>query len=551
MTTAEEIKRIKFTGAENRVGMIYDILKAVGKHRINVLNVEVSPPEIFFKVEWPSDITWPYLVNRLRSDIKDLGEIVEVDIMEYEKKEKALDIIGDNISEGILVIDQSGNITYSSKKARELLGLAPSQQSNLVNLMQSRNLEPRLPLNEDRDNIEVTITWQGKSTRVVTSIRTITNEEGIAAGALVILRELDDVRQLIQSVSGPALVDFHHIIGRSEAFHNAINLAKTVAPTNMSVMLRGESGTGKELFARAIHKNSARRKGPFIAVNCAAIPDSLLESEFFGYDRGAFTGASTGGKQGLLELATHGTLFLDEVGDLSPPLQAKILRAIQEQRIRRVGGRHEVKIDIRIISATNKDLENMVSEGTFREDLFYRLNVIPIWIPPLRHRKEDISLLARHFLNSLARELGKPDLCLTRDALEKLISHNWPGNVRELQNAIQRAAVLADNHVGPTHLLIEGMPANPAVVTTSATNPATQPTDEDSRLQGVQPPGALDNPVQVPEDIPVDLPALIDRIEAYYLAQASMQYSSSRRIASVLGISHTTVINKMRRFGIA
>ena len=174
--------------------------------------------------------------------------------------------------------------------------------------------------------------------------------------------------------------------------------------------LRGESGTGKELFARAIHKNSSRRKGPFVTVNCAAIPDSLLESEFFGYERGAFTGASSGGKQGLLELATHGTLFLDEVGDLSPPLQAKILRALQEQRIRRVGGRQEIKIDIRIVSATNKELEQMMSEGTFREDLFYRLNVIPIWIPPLRTRKEDIPLLAEHFVNTMARELGKPYL---------------------------------------------------------------------------------------------------------------------------------------------
>ncbi|NLC15661.1 MAG: sigma 54-interacting transcriptional regulator [Firmicutes bacterium] len=554
MAGSEDIKRIRFSGAENRVGMIYDILRALGKQHINVLNIEVSPPDIFFKVEWPDDIGWSRFVNGLRSEISDLGHIAEVDIMEYEKKEKALDIIGENISEGILVVDQWHNITYASKKARKLLGFGPSQQPpNLVSLMQSRKLEPLLPLDEDRDNVEVTITWQGKSIRVVTSIRTITNEEGIPSGALVILRELDDVRQLIQSVRPPALVDFYDIIGRSQALGNAINLAKAVAPTNMSVMLRGESGTGKELFARAIHKNSARKNGPFIAVNCAAIPDSLLESEFFGYDRGAFTGASSGGKQGLFELATHGTLFLDEVGDLSPPLQAKILRAIQEQRIRRIGGRHEVKIDVRIISATNKDLESMISEGTFREDLFYRLNVIPIWIPPLRHRTEDIPLLAEHFVSFLARELGKPDLHLTESAMEKLLLHDWPGNVRELQNVIQRAAVLAEHRIEPAHLLIEG-PASrahdapPGFMRQATVERNGTSVPEETRRQDAQ--DDDNRHVQLPAEIPVSLPGLIEEIEKYYLTKAASKYSSSRKIAKALGISHATVINKMKQLGI-
>jgi TyrR family helix-turn-helix protein len=550
-----QIKRIRFTGAQNRVGMIYDILKAVGKYGINVLNIEVNPPHIYFKVEWPQELAWHPLVSRLSKEVRGIGELVEVDIMEYEKKEKALDIIGDNISEGILVVDQSGHITYSSKKAREILGISPGEQPNLSSLLRSRQLEPRLPVDEDRDNVEVSITWQGKSTRVVTSIRTITNEEGIPAGALIIFRELDDVRQLIQSVSGPALVDFDDIIGNSQVFTNAINLAKTVAPTNMSVMLRGESGTGKELFARAIHKNSARTKGPFVAVNCAAIPDSLLESEFFGYERGAFTGASPGGKQGLFELATHGSLFLDEVGDLSPPLQAKILRAIQEQRIRRVGGRQEIKIDIRIISATNKDLETMVSEGTFREDLFYRLNVIPIWIPPLSDRKEDIPILARHFLNTLARELGKPELSLTEDAENKLTRHKWPGNVRELQNVIQRAAVLSNNKVDSTSLIIEGLSSPPLEYgsprperTAAGPGPLSDSqAGSPERLWETFP----DRLAKIlPEGLPVDLPGLIQKIEKHCLKQACSQFSSSREIGNFLGISHTAAINKMKRFGI-
>lgn len=542
MDRSHKIKRLRFTGAQNRVGMVYDILKTVSNLGINVLNIEVNPPHIYFKVQWPSDLSWATLTRQLKSHVVDIGEIIEVDIMEYEKKETTLDVIGDNISEGIIVVDQSGTVTYFSKKARDMLGIPEKGQPNLEGIFKSRDFEPALSLDEDRDNIEVTVTWQGKSTRVLTSVRTITNEEGIPAGALIIFRELDDVRQLIQSVSGPSLIDFEDIIGESQVFTNAINLAKTVAPTNMSVMLRGESGTGKELFARAIHKNSSRRKGPFVTVNCAAIPDSLLESEFFGYERGAFTGASSGGKQGLLELATHGTLFLDEVGDLSPPLQAKILRALQEQRIRRVGGRQEIKIDIRIVSATNKELEQMMNDGTFREDLFYRLNVIPIWIPPLRSRKEDIPLLAEHFVNTMARELGKPHLRLTQNAIARLLDHGWPGNVRELQNVIQRAAILASEEIDATHLVIESVPSASAFREPDALLELSRSlTDEPEQKRS-------ESLFYLPDKLPVDLPELLEKIEAHYIAQASKVYYSSRQIGSALGISHTTAINKMRKF---
>lgn len=542
MDRSHKIKRLRFTGAQNRVGMVYDILKTVSNLGINVLNIEVNPPHIYFKVQWPSDLSWATLTRQLKSHVVDIGEIIEVDIMEYEKKETTLDVIGDNISEGIVVVDQSGTVTYFSKKARDMLGIPEKGQPNLEGIFKSRDFEPALSLDEDRDNIEVTVTWQGKSTRVLTSVRTITNEEGIPAGALIIFRELDDVRQLIQSVSGPSLIDFEDIIGESQVFTNAINLAKTVAPTNMSVMLRGESGTGKELFARAIHKNSSRRKGPFVTVNCAAIPDSLLESEFFGYERGAFTGASSGGKQGLLELATHGTLFLDEVGDLSPPLQAKILRALQEQRIRRVGGRQEIKIDIRIVSATNKELEQMMNDGTFREDLFYRLNVIPIWIPPLRSRKEDIPLLAEHFVNTMARELGKPDLRLSQNAIARLLDHGWPGNVRELQNVIQRAAILASEEIDATHLVIESVPSASAFREPDALLDLSRSlTDEPEQKRS-------ESLFYLPDKLPVDLPELLEKIEAHYIAQASKVYYSSRQIGSALGISHTTAINKMRKF---
>jgi two-component system response regulator HydG len=215
-----------------------------------------------------------------------------------------------------------------------------------------------------------------------------------------------------------------------------------VSPTDATVLLTGESGTGKELVARAIHAGSRRSAHPFVPVNCAAITETLLESELFGHARGAFTGAIRA-RRGLFEEASGGTLFIDEIGETTPGFQAKLLRALQEGEIRRVGESAPVRVDVRIIAATNQDLRRAISEKRFREDLFYRLNVVPLRIPPLRERREDIPLLARHFLEGHARRSGVARRWST-DALAKLLEHEWPGNVRELQNAVERAAALAD-----------------------------------------------------------------------------------------------------------
>jgi transcriptional regulator with GAF, ATPase, and Fis domain len=219
-------------------------------------------------------------------------------------------------------------------------------------------------------------------------------------------------------------------------------LIATVAPTGSTVLLTGESGTGKELVARAIHYNSPRRDGPFVAVDCGTIAESLMESELFGHTKGAFTGAVTTEK-GLLALADGGTVFFDEIVELSPSTQAKLLRVIQEKEFRPVGGRAPVKVDTRVIAATNKNLERMVREGGFREDLFYRLNVFPIHIPPLRERKEDIPALTYHFMKKYSEETGKTVTHITLEAMKRLTAHDWPGNVRELENAIHRAVILA------------------------------------------------------------------------------------------------------------
>jgi two-component system nitrogen regulation response regulator NtrX len=233
----------------------------------------------------------------------------------------------------------------------------------------------------------------------------------------------------------------YEIVGESKAIRMLREQILSAAPSNGRVLIRGESGTGKELIARAIHRNSARSEMPFVVVNCAAIPEELIESELFGHERGAFTGA-TGQRRGKFELADGATIFLDEVGDMSLKTQAKVLRVLQEQTFERVGGSEGLTVDVRVIAASNKDLLEEIRRGAFREDLYYRLSVIPFEVPPLRERQEDIPLLARYFLQSFCQEHGKPEKELSPEALELLVEYQWPGNVRELRNVIERMVIM-------------------------------------------------------------------------------------------------------------
>ncbi|MDP1568871.1 MAG: sigma-54 dependent transcriptional regulator [Vicinamibacterales bacterium] len=254
------------------------------------------------------------------------------------------------------------------------------------------------------------------------------------------------------------------IVGRSQPMLELFQLVETIGRTNSTVLITGESGTGKELVARAIHFQSLRRDRPFVAVNCGALTETLLESELFGHVRGAFTGAETN-KKGLVELADKGTIFLDEIGEMSPTMQVKVLRVLQERQFRRVGGAEETAADIRVIAATHRDLAKLVADEKFREDLYYRLSVIPIHLPPLRERCEDIPMLAAHFLEKHAREMGKAVTAVSQAALELLQAYPWPGNVRELENVIERAVALEKTPVVlpetlPAHLR-RGEPATP------------------------------------------------------------------------------------------
>jgi DNA-binding NtrC family response regulator len=256
--------------------------------------------------------------------------------------------------------------------------------------------------------------------------------------------------------------EFRNIVARSAAMQEVLATVARVAPTNSTVLLGGESGVGKDLIARAIHQHSRRASGPFVKINCTAIPENLLESELFGYEKGAFTGATTN-KPGRFELADKGTIFLDEVGDVPPAIQVKLLGVLQERQFERLGSNKTLKVDVRLVAATNRDLRAALEQGTFREDLYYRLNVVPISIPPLREHKEDIPYLVEHFLEKFSQESAKPIRRIAPEALERLMGFHWPGNVRELENIIERAVAFTSSEVLEIgDIRLDVLPSKPA-----------------------------------------------------------------------------------------
>jgi two-component system NtrC family response regulator len=273
-------------------------------------------------------------------------------------------------------------------------------------------------------------------------------------------REYRDVQQRLNGGT------FEGMLGTNSRIQSVFDSIQKVATTNAPVLILGESGTGKEMVAKAIHQRSGRKDGPFVAINCSAIPETLMESELFGHEKGTFTGAHQQ-RKGRIESANGGTLFLDEIGEVSLPIQVKLLRFLQEQRIERVGGRQEIIVDARVVAATNADLKKGMSQGTFREDLFYRLAVVQVLLPPLRERDEDVLFLAQSFLERICNEVGKPGITFGADAVRAIRQHSWPGNIRELQNRVRRAVIMCEGkRIAPRDLELDSSTATPFRITT-------------------------------------------------------------------------------------
>jgi DNA-binding NtrC family response regulator len=322
---------------------------------------------------------------------------------------------------------------------------------------------------------------------------------------------------------------FPRIVGEHPAMKDASSMTQRVAATDSTVLLLGESGTGKEVFARAIHHLSPRADHPFVALNCAAIPEGLVENELFGHERGAYTGAGAR-KIGKLELAHRGTLFLDEIGELPMAIQSKLLRVLEEKRFERVGGTQEIEVNVRILTATNKDLRAAVADKTFREDLFFRISAVPITIPPLRDRGDDVLLLAEYFLEKFRREFRKPDLQLGKQTRARLLTYSWPGNVRELQNAIERAAILANG---------------PEINESALQLPAYKPTVEE--LPG----GMLAEQFLWEGPLEEVSQRAVQHVERFKIQDALRDAKWNKtRAAEKLGVSYKTLLNKIRVLGL-
>lgn len=440
-------------------------------------------------------------------------------------KNQYIQTLAESISDGFMILDNHGTILYINKVGLSILGL--DQDVIGKNLRSITNFEPEI--------FDVFKTGKGwvdkefivdlvskKNVHLVKTAIPIFDSNNQVMAVVDTFREIHRVQKLVNKISGcQAKFTFADIIYRSKEMARIVEFAKRIAESSSPVLIYGESGTGKEVFAHAIHNHSPRRDGPFVVVDCSAIPHELAESELFGYVEGAFTGARRGGRPGKFEMANGGTIFLDEVGELPLEIQKKFLRCLESRTITRVGDHTPIPVDVRVIAATNRNLEQEVLEHNFREDLFFRLNVISFCIPPLRERREDIIPLAQAFIQRFSKSMAKPEVHLSPEAEECLLAYSWPGNVRELRNAIERALNLVD---GPV-ILPEHLPA---------------------KIQQGKQPFITDGQSHSSPSLP-----LLDQVERQTIMLTLSRVNGNKKEAArLLGISRSTLYEKLKKYNI-
>lgn len=411
-----------------------------------------------------------------------------VDQLEIKNKQnEEMNTVFNIIEEGLVMFGDAGSVRLINQSAAAIFGeidsiggtgnAVPDEWASLVKS------------SIDRDEAMLNFLQEYKGIKYISSIYPV-HSSGNVSGAVLKLQRVKDVQGMEQSIRSQlskqgfvAPHTFDDIIGNSSVLKEKIIMAKRYSGVDSTVLITGESGTGKELFAQSIHNYSPRTNGPFVAVNCAAIPPSLLESELFGYKEGAFTGARKGGKTGLFELAHNGTIFLDEIGEIDLSIQSRLLRVLEERRIMRLGDEKIIPVNVRIIAATNKNLYEMVKSGQFREDFYYRLNVLAIELPPLRDRKSDLDMLIRHFLLKECTKMKRPMINIKPDAMELLHAYDWPGNLRELANIIERLVVVSLRKDVDVKTVREAMGITISGQICEAVKPAVTPSDEPLKRQ--------------------------------------------------------------------
>ncbi|HDS7282216.1 TPA: sigma-54-dependent transcriptional regulator [Escherichia coli] len=421
----------------------------------------------------------------------------------------------DNMDQGVLVVDDESRVQFVNQTALKTLGVV---QNNIIGKpIRFRPLT--FESNFTHGHMQHIVSWDDKSKLIIGQLHNI-------QGRQLFLMAFHQSHTSFSVANAPDEPHIEQLVGECRVMRQLKRLISRIAPSPSSVMVVGESGTGKEVVARAIHKLSGRRNKPFIAINCAAIPEQLLESELFGYVKGAFTGASANGKTGLIQAANTGTLFLDEIGDMPLMLQAKLLRAIEAREILPIGASSPIQVDIRIISATNQNLAQFIAEGKFREDLFYRLNVIPITLPPLRERQEDIELLVHYFLHLHTRRLGSVYPGIAPDVVEILRKHRWPGNLRELSNLMEYLV-----NVVPSGEVIDSTLLPPNLLNNGTTEQSDVTEVSEAHL-------ALDDAGGT----------ALEEMEKQMIREALSRHNSKKQVADELGIGIATLYRKIKKY---
>lgn len=421
----------------------------------------------------------------------------------------------DNMDQGVLVVDDESRVQFVNQTALKTLGVV---QNNIIGKpIRFRPLT--FESNFTHGHMQHIVSWDDKSELIIGQLHNI-------QGRQLFLMAFHQSHTSFSVANAPDEPHIEQLVGVCRVMRQLKRLISRIAPSPSSVMVVGESGTGKEVVARAIHKLSGRRNKPFIAINCAAIPEQLLESELFGYVKGAFTGASANGKTGLIQAANTGTLFLDEIGDMPLMLQAKLLRAIEAREILPIGASSPIQVDIRIISATNQNLAQFIAEGKFREDLFYRLNVIPITLPPLRERQEDIELLVHYFLHLHTRRLGSVYPGIAPDVVEILRKHRWPGNLRELSNLMEYLV-----NVVPSGEVIDSTLLPPNLLNNGTTEQSDVTEVSEAHL-------ALDDAGGT----------ALEEMEKQMIREALSRHNSKKQVADELGIGIATLYRKIKKY---
>lgn len=505
--------------AKDYTGVSYEILRVVYEQNLNLDSVEVAPGEIRLKVEAIDELKQKQLTNSILL-VEGVSSVTKASLLESEFNKRKFSALINSLEDGVVIIDDLYNIRAFNERALEIFDMQEEILSSSIDVLKSSCplVVEKIKKNEEIINLTFDVELDSNTKEYIASSKAFLDDEGNATGLVLLIKSADEAVELANIINLEREGAFKEIVGSSPAIKAVKNLISLVAKNNSTILLRGESGTGKELFARAIQNLSVRRTSNFFTLNCAAIPDSLIESELFGYEKGSFTGASENGKIGLFEEANGGTIFLDEIGELSLKMQSKLLRVLQEGKIRRVGSNTEISIDVRIIAATNRDLEKMISEKTFREDLFYRLNVIPVFIPPLNERRIDIPDLVAVFIHKYNMKLKMDVKGLEPDVLEYLIYHDWKGNVRQLENVIERAMNLTAGKI----IRIENLMLD---VTREASETMLLASSDNLKLK-----------------------ELVEICEKSAIEKVLKTQKSYRKSANQLGVSHTTLINKVKKY---